>query len=85
MKEKQDNIVSFVGMNDLFVNTDIDVTPTKKNYNIMFLKGNNIVINGDIEIFAYGFYRNTALQISSMGMPLRRRISWRGRRNSTAR
>lgn len=65
MKQNQDNIVSFVGINDLFVNTNIDVTPTKKNYNIMFLKGNNIVINGDTEIYVYGFYRNTALQISS--------------------
>lgn len=65
MKENQDNIVSFVGINNLFVNADIDVTPTKKNYNIVFLKGNNIVIDGDIEIYVYGFYRNTILQFSS--------------------
>lgn len=58
-KENQDNIASFVGINDLFVNTNIDVTPTQKNYNIMFLKGNNIVLNGDVEIYVYGFYRNT--------------------------
>lgn len=69
MKQNQDNIVSFVGMKDLFVNTNIDVTPTKKNYNIMFLKGNNIVINGDIEIFAYGFYRNTLTKFgANLGM-----------------
>lgn len=69
MKQNQDNIVSFVGMRDLFVNTNIDVTPTKKNYNIMFLKGNNIVINGDIEIFAYGFYRNTLTKLgANLGM-----------------
>ncbi len=68
-KENQDNIASFVGINDLFVNTDIDVTPTQKNYNIMFLKGNNIVLNGDVEIYVYGFYRNTITKIAgNIGM-----------------
>jgi len=68
-KDNQDNIASFVGINDLFVNTDIDVTPTQKNYNILFLKGNNIVLNGDVEIYAYGFYRNTLTKIgSNLGM-----------------
>lgn len=61
-EQNQDNIVSFVGMRDLFINTDIDVTPSRKCFNVMFLKGNNIVINGDIEIYAYGFYRKTKLQ-----------------------
>ena len=59
LKSGQNNFVSFVGKNNLFINTDIDVTPSKKHFNVMFLRGNNIVINGDIEIYVYGYTRST--------------------------
>lgn len=64
-KEGQDNMVALVGATNVFVNTNIDVTPTRTNFNTLFLKGNNIVINGDIEMYVYGFqkmklFQNTA-------------------------
>ena len=58
-KPNQSNMVSFVGKSNLFLNSDLDVTPSKGYFNIMFLRGNNIVINGDIDIYVYGFTRST--------------------------
>jgi len=58
-KSNQSNFVSLVGKKNLFVNSDIDVTPSKSKFNILFLRGNNIVINGDIEIYVYGYTRST--------------------------
>lgn len=64
-KDGQDNMVSLIGVNNVFVNTDIDVTPSRQHFNTLFLKGNNIVINGDIQMYVYGFqklrlFQNTA-------------------------
>lgn len=58
-KQNQSNMVSFVGKSNLFLNSDLDVTPSKGYFNIMYLRGNNIVINGDIDIYVYGFTRST--------------------------
>ena len=58
-KENQSNMVSFIGKSNLFLNSDVDVTPTKSYFNILYLRGNNIVINGDIDIYVYGFTRST--------------------------
>lgn len=64
-KPNQDNMVTLIGATNLFVNSDIDVTPSRKYFNTLFLKGNNIVINGDVEMYVYGFqkmrlFQNTA-------------------------
>ncbi len=58
-KPNQSNMVSFVGKSNLFLNSDLDVTPSRGYFNVMFLRGNNIVINGDIDIYVYGFTRST--------------------------
>ncbi len=59
-KQGQSNMVSFIGKKNLFVDTGIDVTPTKTNFNIMFLRGDTIVLNGDVEIYVYGFTRSSS-------------------------
>lgn len=62
-KDNTDNIVTFAAVNDLFVKSDIDVTSQDSHFNVMTLKGNNIVIEGDIEISVYGFTQNSALNL----------------------
>lgn len=59
-KQNQSNMVSFIGKKNLFVNTEIDVTPSKTCFNIMYLRGDNIVLNGDVEIYVYGYTRSTS-------------------------
>lgn len=61
----KDNIMIFAGMNDLFVQTAVNVEPGQKHFNYLFLRGNNIVVNGDIELYAYGFTRNTNLNLTA--------------------
>ena len=59
-KPNQNNFVSFVGKNNLFVNTSIDVTPSKTHFNVMYLRGNTIALNGDVDIYVYGYQRSSA-------------------------
>lgn len=62
---------AMVGMNNLFINGDIDVTPSNPgfgkapNINMLYLSGNNIVINGDITMYAYYFSNNWLTNIAS--------------------
>lgn len=65
-KKNQSNMVSFIGKKNLFVNTGIDVTPTKTNFNVMYLRGDTIVINGDIEIYVYGYMRSSSSLLSRL-------------------
>ncbi len=59
-KDNTDNIVTFAAVENLFVKSDIDVTSSDGHFNMMVLKGNNIVIEGDIEISVYGFTQGSA-------------------------
>ena len=54
-KENQDNMVALIGESNLFLNTNVDVTPSMSHFNTLFLRGNNIIVNGDIEMYVYGF------------------------------
>lgn len=65
LPENKDNMIVFAGMNDLFVQAGIDTNPSNTRFNYVFLRGNNIVINGNIELYAYGFTRNTNLNLTS--------------------
>lgn len=56
-KENQDNMVALIGETNLFVNSNVDVTPSMSKFNTLFLRGNNIVIGGDIEMYVYGFQK----------------------------
>lgn len=70
-KEKGSQASAFVGMNNLFVDSGIDVTPTKPgfgnapNINMLYLSGNNIVVNGNINMYAYYFSNNWFTNIMS--------------------
>ena len=64
-KEKQDNMVVMIGSENLFLNSNVDVTPSRTYFNTLFLKGNNIVINGDIEMYVYGFQKMRLFQNSA--------------------
>lgn len=59
----QSNMVSFVSRNNLFVRTGVDTTSSDGRFNTLFLKGNAIVIDGNIECAAYGFTRNSAISL----------------------
>lgn len=47
------NAVTFVAGDSIFVNANIDVTPTKGGLNAISLVGQNIVINGNVELYVY--------------------------------
>lgn len=53
MTTDQSNIITMIGMDKLFVRSSIDVTPTQKYFNILTLRGNDIVVDGDIEIYVF--------------------------------
>lgn len=67
-KEYGSNSAAFVGMNNLFIGSGIDVTPTRPGYsglspnapniNMLYLSGNNIVVDGNINMYAYYFSNN---------------------------
>lgn len=59
-KPNQSNMVSFIGKQNIFINTNIDVTPSKTCFNVMYLRGDTIVLNGDVEIYVYGFTRSSS-------------------------
>jgi len=59
----QSNMVSFVSRNDLFLRSGFDTTSSDGRFNTLFLKGNRIVIDGDIDVSAYGFTRNSAISL----------------------
>ena len=56
-KSNQSNMVSFIGKKNLFLNSSVDVTPSKTCFNVLYLRGDTIVLNGDVEIYVYGFNR----------------------------
>lgn len=64
-KPNQDNMVAMIGSENLFLNSNVDVTPSRTYFNTLFLKGNNIVISGDIEMYVYGFQKMRLFQNSA--------------------
>ena len=59
----QSNMVSFVSRNNIFVRTGIDTTSTDGHFNTCVLKGNKIVVDGDINVAAYGFTRTSSMAL----------------------
>lgn len=53
VQEGKDHAAGFVSMANLFVDGDISVEPLKKHFDTLFLRGNQIVINGDINMYVY--------------------------------
>ncbi len=50
----QDNLVSFVSLENVFVRSGINAESTPGYFNNLTLKGKEIVIDGDVELSAYG-------------------------------
>ena len=66
-QKNQSNFVSFVGMNNLFVQANIDATADNGHFNSVYLKGKEIVIDGNIDLSAYGFTRKNTGLLGNLG------------------
>lgn len=51
--DKHDHITGLVSLSNLFVECGIDVEPDKKHFNSLILRGNEIVIDGEINMYVY--------------------------------
>lgn len=58
--EAADHMAGFVSLGNLFVEADIDVQPLSKQFNILYLRGNQIVVDGDINMYVYDPGTNNA-------------------------
>ena len=50
----------FVSLGNLFVESDINVEPMSKQFNMLYLRGNQIVVDGDINMYVYDPGTNNA-------------------------
>ena len=57
--KNQSNFVSFVAMNNCFVQTNVDTEPSNGRFNSIVFKGKEVVIEGNVDLYAYGFTRST--------------------------
>ena len=50
----------FVSLGNLFVESDVNVEPMSKQFNMLYLRGNQIVVDGDINMYVYDPGTNNA-------------------------
>ena len=50
----------FVSLSNLFVESNIDVEPERAHYNALYLRGNEIVVDGEINMYVYDPGTNNA-------------------------
>lgn len=50
---QKDNVAGFISLSDLFISPNIDVKPDKARFNMLYLRGNNIVLDGEMELYVY--------------------------------
>ena len=55
-----DNAAGFLSLGNLFVNGNIDTEPSPTHFNSLILRGNKIVINGDVDLYVYDPQTNNA-------------------------
>ncbi|MBE6835546.1 MAG: hypothetical protein E7515_04765 [Ruminococcaceae bacterium] len=58
--KNQSNFVSFVAMNNLFVQANVDTEPSNGRFNSIVFKGAEVAIDGNVDLYAYGFTRTTS-------------------------
>ena len=58
--EAADHMGGFVSLGNLFVESDINVEPMSKQFNMLYLRGNQIVVDGDINMYVYDPGTNNA-------------------------
>lgn len=73
--EKKDHISGFVSLNNLFVEADIDVEPQTQQFNVLYLRGNQIVIDGDVNMYVYDPGTNNANGFASWATGLAAKIA----------
>ena len=55
-----DHSDGFVSLSNLFVESNIDVEPERTHYNALYLRGNEIVVDGEINMYVYDPGTNNA-------------------------
>lgn len=66
-KSGQSNFVSFVGLNNVFVQANVDAEASNGSFNSIVFKGKNVVIDGNVDLYAYGFTRTSASMFNNVG------------------
>ena len=66
-KSGQSNFVSFVAMNNCFVQTNVNTEASNGRFNSIVFKGKNVVMDGNVELYAYGFTRTSAGLFNNLG------------------
>ncbi|MGN0519976.1 MAG: hypothetical protein ACI4LB_04490 [Candidatus Fimenecus sp.] len=61
----KDHISGFISLSNLFVECDIDVEPERTHFNALYLRGNEIVIDGEINMYVYDPGTNNANSLTS--------------------
>lgn len=64
-KDGCDHSDGFVSLANLFVESNIDVEPERTHYNALYLRGNEIVVNGEINMYVYDPGTNNANSLTS--------------------
>lgn len=52
-QDGKDHISGFITLSNLFVECNLDVQPEKTHFNALYLRGNQIVIDGEINMYVY--------------------------------
>ena len=60
-----DHSDGFVSLSNLFVESNIDVEPERTHYNALYLRGNEIVVDGEINMYVYDPGTNNANSLFS--------------------
>ncbi len=56
----EDHAAGFLSMANLFIDGDINTEPSRKHFNTLLLRGNQIVINGNVDLYVYDPQTNSA-------------------------
>jgi len=59
-RDGKDHIQGFVSLSNLFVECNIDVEPETTHFNALYLRGNQIVVDGEIDMYVYDPGTNNA-------------------------
>ena len=59
-KDGHDHSDGFISLANLFVESNIDVEPERTHYNALYLRGNEIVVDGEINMYVYDPGTNNA-------------------------
>lgn len=64
-KDGHDHSDGFISLSNLFVECNLDVEPERTHYNALYLRGNEIVVDGEINMYVYDPGTNNANSLFS--------------------